>query len=108
MGSACHCNLLGLRARRPRWSSNMTEYTFEKSGAPGTAFTSHLSLLQLLQPLEGVVELAVRTAARGIKPLCAVRFECPKMTGINPLRSIIKLKDRVVLGSRWEKLKEKN
>ena len=63
----------------------MTEYALKEAGAPRTTCAPHLFLLKLLQPLEGMVELAVRAATGGIKPLCAVRFECPKMTSINPL-----------------------
>ena len=84
----------------------MAEYPLEKAGAPGAAFPPHLFLLQLLQPLDGVVELALRAATRGIKPLWAIRFECPEMTGINPLQAIIELEDGVVLSSRWEELEE--
>lgn len=108
MKSACNRNLLGLRARCPRWSSNATEYALEKARAPGSAFTSRALLLQLFQPPEGVVEFAIRAAARGIKLLPAVRFECPKMIGINPLHGVIKLKVRVVLGLRWEELNEES
>ena len=85
----------------------MTEYALEKTGASGATFAPHFFLLQLLQPLDSVVESAIRAATRSIKPLRAVRFECPKMTGFNPLLSIVELKDRVVLSLRWEKL-EKN
>jgi len=63
----------------------MTEYALEKSRTTGSAPALRSSLLQLLQLLEGVEELTIRTATRGIKPLRAVRYECPKMSGINPL-----------------------
>lgn len=82
----------------------MAEYALKKARAPGTAFAPHLFLLQLLQSLEGMVELAIRAATGGIKPLYAERFECPKMTGVNPLVGIIELEDGMVLGLRWEKL----
>ena len=82
----------------------MTEYALENSRTTDTVFALRLSLLQLLQPLEGVEELTIRTATRGIKPLRAVRYECPKMTGINPLQGILELKDGIILGSRREKL----
>ena len=108
MESACNRDLLGLRARRPRWSPNATEHALENAGAPGTAFALHISLLQLLQPLEGAVELTIRAATRGIKPLHVVRFECPKVTGINPLQDIIELENGVVLSLRREKLDEEN
>ena len=85
----------------------MTEDALEKAGASGAGFASHFFLLQLLQPLDGVVESAVRAATRSIKPLRAVRFERPKMTGIHPLVGVIELKDGVVLSPRWEKLEEK-
>ena len=82
----------------------MTEYALEKAGASGAAFAPQLPLLQLFQPLDGVVGSAVRAATRSVKPLRAVRFECPKVTGINPLLGIIEFKDGVVLSPRWEKL----
>ena len=108
MKSTYNRDVLGPWARRPRWCSNTTEYALEKAGAPGMALTPHVLLLQLLQPLEGVVELAIRAATRGIKPLRVVRFECPKMTGINPLQGIIELKSGMGLGLRWKKLNEEN
>ena len=108
MESACNRNLLGLRTRCPRWCPNATEHALENAGAPGTTFALHISLLQLLQPLEGAVELTIRAATRGIKPLHVVSFECPKVTGINPLQGIIELKNGVVLGLRREKLNEEN
>ena len=86
----------------------MAEYALEKTRAPGTGFTPHFFPLQPLQPLESVVELAIRAAARGIEPLYTVRLKCPKMTGVNPLYGIIKLKDGVVSSSGREELKEKN
>jgi len=63
----------------------MTENALEKAGAPGAAFAPHFFLLQLLQPLDGVEESAVRAAAGGVKPLRAVSFERPKMTRVSPL-----------------------
>jgi hypothetical protein len=85
----------------------MAEYALKKTGAPGAAFAPHLFLLQLLQPLEGMVELAIRAATGGIKPLHAERFECPKMTGVNPLVGVIELEDGMVLGLGWKKLEER-
>jgi len=105
---ALDCNLLVRRAGGPIWSPNVAENALEKTRASGAAFAPHFPLLQLFQPLDGVVEFTIRAATRSIKPLGAVRFECPKVTGINPLLGIIKLKDGMVLSSRWEKLNENN
>lgn len=101
-------DLPGLRVWCPRWSCNTTEHEPEKARAPGTAFATHTFLLQFLQPLEGVVEITIRAATGGVEPLRAIRFERPKMTGIDPLWGIVQLKAGMVPGLGWKELREKD